>query len=158
MEGSAVGSEEQDRIDAVRKMRRGKNPMTFKEIAAELGCTPAEAAQMARRARGEAGPTPEPEATATGKQYPALVVLAPLAKGLGVVTGIGAIIAAVLATNVPDFQIGPGLPSLGVVAAIAALILGGSQAVALYAIGEAAMLLVELHGGVRELLTHDRKE
>lgn len=50
---------DRERIEAVRKMRQGENPMTFKEIADVLGCKPQEVAKLARIAESEAAPARE---------------------------------------------------------------------------------------------------
>lgn len=65
VEGSDV--EDRDRIEAIRKMRQGERPMTFKEIADVLGCKPQEVAKLARMA----GPEAKPEGVSSEPKSPA---------------------------------------------------------------------------------------
>lgn len=147
--------EDQERIEEVRKMRQGKPPMTFKEIADVLGCTRPEAAQLARKAQGI---VPEPQTGTKKNPYEIVGAFASMMRLFSLLTCIGACIAAAVAIDKFTGSIGPNLPAMGYAVATAAVITGVIQALIFYAIGEGATLLVGIHQGVLKLLAHDGLE
>ena len=90
------------------------------------------------------------------ESYPALRVLAPVAKTLAVLTGIATIVALSVTLRM-DLWFRDGVPSRGVIATVVSVIYGGGQAIVLYAIGEAAGLLLNLDESTNELLVSSRK-